>query len=271
MNPSRESLSHVALRTPAAVVAFLVVALGGCGGDKPPPPATPSAPAASITPPATPDAGGATDNGAAATPPAPTPPAETSDPPNIPADKIAGYQAIWREYYAKENGITPEELDKRIQIKKVESSVRNFSRVFLEVKLDVTSEWASVHGATSELLTRIKARSSEPPPAVRFDVWLEANDYAAMKKANALITTKYNFGKLRFKKQADAEAATAKACKSRKRVHDFQIAIAGDGDPWLMSLFQNEKSKENWPCGVDLVKNKGGEIMNFDAGDSAFK
>jgi len=246
------------------------VSIAACGSKPAPPPSTP-APTPSA---ATADAGSDTTATAPAPAPAPSPAApaaDTSDPPNIPQDKMAAYQAIWRDYFAKENNITPEELDKRIAIKTVESSVRNFSRTFLEVKMDVTSEWASVHGATSEMLVRIKARSSDPPPSVRYDVWLEASDFTAMKTAKALITTKYNFGKLRFKKQADAEAATAKACKSKNRVHDFQIAIAGDGDPWLMSLFQNDKSKENWPCGVDLVKTKGGEIMNFDAGDNAFK
>jgi hypothetical protein len=109
-------------------------------------------------------------------------------------------------------------------------------------------------GATVELIH---------PRGVRFDVWLEPTDYA--------VTTRYNFGKLRFGKRADAQAAATKACKAKKRVNDFQMAIAGDGDVWLMSLFQNEKSKDNWPCGVDLNKPKSGEIMNFDAGDGAFK
>jgi hypothetical protein len=262
VNPPSSIKARALLLLPALFV------FGACGGDAPAPqqPTTKPTPTAATPAPA--------DSGAAATAPTPTPAApvaETSDPPPIAADKVEAYVAIWKEYFAKENGITPEELAKRVTVKKTESAVRNFSRTFLEVKLDVKSDWAEVHGASSELLTRIKARSSEPPPGVRFDVWLEEADYAAMKKANALITTKYNFGKLRFSKQADAEAAATKACKSKTRVHDFQVAIAGDGDPWLMSLFKNEKSKENWPCGVDLVKAKGGEIMNFDAGDSAFK
>jgi hypothetical protein len=236
----------------------------GCGGEDKPPAKAPSPPPAAAAP--TPVVAEP-----AATPPPPAAPAETSDPPPIPADKLNAYLAIWKEWFAKENGITADELGKRVVVKKFESTTRNYSRTYLEVKLDVTSEWASVHGAASELLARIKARSSDPPPAVRYDVWLEPDDYAAMKKANALLTTKYNFGKLRFPKKTDAENATGRACKSKQRVHEFQVAIAGDGDPWLISLFQGDKSKENWPCGVDLVKNKGGELMNFDAGDSAFK
>lgn len=237
---------------------------GGCGGDAPPP-ATAAAPVASAAPPQVAPVSEPVNAVAPAPPPAPV-----SDPPPVPADRVAGYLAVWKDYFAKENGITPEEFDKRVTVKKTSSEVRDYSRTFLEITIDVTSDWATVRGATSEILTRIKARSSEPPPNVRFDVWLEPADYAAMKQGKALITTRYNFGKLRFTKQADAEAAATKACKGRTRVHDFQVGIAGDGDPWLLSLFQTE-GRENWPCGVDLVKTKGGEIMNFDAGEAAFK
>lgn len=244
-----------------------------CGGDEPKP-VTPAASATTPPPPTPPT-----------TPPAPVettpPPAASSapatpaaDPNAIPADKLQGYIAIWKEYFAKENGITVEELDKRVVIKKTESELRNYSRTVLEITFDFTSSWATIKGAQSELLTRIKARSSDPPPGVRFDTWLEASDYTAMKAGKALITTRLGFGALRFPKQADAEKAAEAACKGRKRMNDYQVAIAGDGALWLVSLWQTADAKnvkENRPCGVDLTKNKGGEIMNFDAGDGSFK
>ena len=95
-----------------------------------------------------------------------------------------------------------------------------------------------------------------------------------MKAGKALLTTRLAFGALRFPKQADAEKAAEAACKGRKRMNDFQVAIAGDGDLWLVSLWQTADAKnvkENRPCGVDLTKPKGGEIMNFDAGEGSFK
>jgi hypothetical protein len=248
----------------ATLACASVIGLFACGGGETPPPQTAPAASAQLPPPPTPQP----EVAPAAAAPAPPP---SADPPPIPPEKLQAYVAIWREYFAKENGITPEELDKRVKVTKTESATRDYSRTFLEVKLDVTSGWASVHGASSELLTRIKPRASDPPPGVRFDTWLEPNDYAAMKNGKALLTTRYNFGALRFPKQADAEKAVPGACKNKKRMHEFQVAIAGDGDPWLVSLFQTGEGKELWPCGVDLVKNKGGELMNFDAGDSAFK
>lgn len=242
--------------------AALLLLLASCGGSKPAEPVAPAVQAAPAPAPPPP---------VASAKPAPIAPA-VSDPPPIPDDKIAGYLAIWKEWFAKENGITPDELDKRVTVKKSESAVRSYSRTYLEVKYDVTTEWASVQGASSELLTRIKARSADPPPAVRFDTWLEASDYAAMKDGKALLTTRLNFGKLRFKKRAEAETTvTSKECKGLTKMNDFQVGIAGDGDLWLINLFQKPNTKETWPCGVDLTKAKGGTLMNFDAGDGGFK
>jgi len=239
-------------------------------GDEPKPTKTPAT-AATPTAPTAPAPTVDTTTPPAATTAAPPAAAPANDGSAIPADKMESYVALWKEWFAKENGITADELGKRITVKKTESAFRNYSRTFLEVTFDYTNGWATVKGAQSELLTRIKARSSDPPPNVRFDTWLEASDYTKMKEGKALLTTRLAFGAPRFPKQADAEKAAEAACKGKKRTNEYQVAIAGDGDLWMVSLWQAPNAKENRPCGVDLSKNKGGEIMNFDAGEGAFK
>src|SRR5687768_8880984 len=116
-------------RASFTLFAFVFLA---CGGDEPKPAQAPST--ASTPPPTatTPPAPVVTAAPTASTPPA----APAADPSSIPQDKMASYLAVWKEYFAKENGITLDELEKRVAVKKTESAVRNYSRTFLEVTFD---------------------------------------------------------------------------------------------------------------------------------------